>query len=133
MCWPVATETVILSVPSIIGINIDPCVSGSVAMISFEKKELVNVMGFPRSTYTLIPRPISAHKVAVLSLPILKVTVWCIVHTRDKLGVCEQVVNDLPGIAVPEFVLGVHPFRYRATIGTKPLVLSGIRSPWDVS
>ena len=32
--WPVAMETVVLSLPSIIGTNMDPCVSGSWVMMS---------------------------------------------------------------------------------------------------
>jgi hypothetical protein len=117
------------------GINIDPCVSGSVAMMSFEKMKKIGevVTGFAISTYTLIPSPISTHKVAVLSLPILKVTVRCVVDTRDELRVRKKVVNDFSGIAVPEFIFCVHPFQYWATIRTEPPVLSSIGSPWDMS
>ena len=82
------------------GTNIDPCVVGSIAMISY-KLVLVNVIYVRVPTYTLFPGPVSAHEVTVLPFLILEVTVWGVVDVRDKLGVCEDVVNDLPGVAVP--------------------------------
>ena len=57
MCWPVATEMVVLLVPSIIGINIDPHVSGSVAMISFEEKRISERHGFPEIHLHTDPMP----------------------------------------------------------------------------
>jgi len=82
------------------GTNIDPCVAGSIAMISY-KLVLANVMYVRVPTYTLFPGPVPAHKVAILPFLISEVTVWGVVDVRDKLGVREDIVNDLPGVAVP--------------------------------
>jgi len=82
------------------GTNMDPCVAGSVAMISY-KPLLVNLVHIPASTYTLFPSPVPTHEVTVLSFLILKVTVWSVVDAGSEFGVREDVVNDLPGVTVP--------------------------------
>ena len=114
------------------GTNIDPCVVGSAAMISY-KLTLADSLRVPASTHTLIPSPVTTHEVAIQTLPILKVAVWGVVNTRVKLGVCEDVVDNLPRVAVPELIFDRHPLRCRTILGTEPLVLGGVRFPWDVS
>jgi hypothetical protein len=42
-------------------------------------------------------------------------------------------VDDLSGIAVPDLVFGSHPLRCWAVIRTEPLVLRGVRPPWNVA
>jgi len=107
------------------GTNIDPCVAGSIAMISY-KLMLANVVYVRASTYTLFPGPVPAHKVAIPPFLILEVTVWGVVDVRDELRVREYIVNDLPGVAVPKLVLGVHPLWYWTTLGAEPLIAGGI-------
>jgi hypothetical protein len=84
-------------------------------------------------TYGLVPGPVATHKIAILSLPTLKVTVWAIINARGKLGVCEHVVDDLPRVTVPKVVVGLHPLWYRSTLGVQPLVLGSVGLPRDVS
>jgi hypothetical protein len=84
-------------------------------------------------THALVPSPVSAHEITILSFSILEVTVWSVVDTQGKLRVCKDVVDDLPGVAVPELVFGAHPLWYSATLRTEPLVLDSVRFPWDVS
>ena len=84
-------------------------------------------------TYTLLPGPVPTHKVVVLPFSTLKVFVWCIVETRGKLEVCEDMVKNFSGITIPDLVFGSHPLWYRTVIGTEPLVLGSIQFPGDVA
>ena len=84
-----------------------PCVAGSITMISC-KPLLVNSIYILASTYALVPGPVPAHKVLILSFLILKVAVWSIVDIRGKLRVCEDVVDDQPGVMIPYLVFGCH-------------------------
>lgn len=42
-------------------------------------------------------------------------------------------MDDLPGVAVPEVVFSLHPLRHWTGRRTEPLVLGGVRLPWDIS
>ena len=114
------------------GTNIHLCVAGSIAMISC-KPLLVNSIYILASTYTLVPGPVSAHKVLILSFLILKVAVWSIVDVGGKLRVCKDVVDDQPGVAIPYLVFGRHPPWDWTILRTDPLILSSVRFPWNLS
>lgn len=53
------------------------------------------------NTYTLVPGPVSTHKVVVLLVFVLEVAVRSVVNTRGELRVSEDIVDDLPGVTVP--------------------------------
>ena len=85
------------------------------------------------STYTLIPGPVPTHEITIPMFLVLEVTVWSIVDTRGKLGVCKEMVDDLSGVVVPELIFGLHPLWHRASRRAEPLVLGSVRPPWDIS
>ena len=110
---------------SIMGTNIHPCVAGSIAMI-FCKPLLVNSIYILTSMYILVPGPVSTYKVLILSFLILKVAVWSIVDVGGKLRVCEDIVDDKPGVTIPYLVFGRHPPWDWTILRTDPLILSSV-------
>jgi len=77
-------------------------------------------------TYALSPSPVPRHEVAISSFAILKLTVWNVVDVSSEIGVGKDVVDDLPRIAVPELVLGCHPFGRGSMLWIETLILNGI-------
>ena len=98
-----------------------------------ENKLLALIRCALSTTYTLLPCPVTTHEVRILLFPISKVPMWCVVNTRDKLRVCEDVVDDLSGVTIPDLILFPHPLWYGAVLRAKPLILCCVGSPWDVS
>jgi hypothetical protein len=42
-------------------------------------------------------------------------------------------VDDEPGVAIPESIVGCHPFRRWTTLRSKPLILGSVRLPRNIS
>lgn len=80
-------------------------------------------------TNTLPPSPVSRHEVAVLSLATHKLAIGDVVNPINKFRVREDVVDDLARVAIPDPILGSHPFRRRPILWTKAVVLGGVRLP----
>lgn len=72
------------------------------------------------------PRPVAGHKITVSAFAILKVTVGNIVDVVDQIRVCENVVDDLPRVSVPELVLRGHPLRGGPIVWAESIILDGI-------
>jgi hypothetical protein len=85
---------------------------------------------FMKCTYTLVPSPVTRHEVAVPPFPIHEITVWNVVNSIDQLRVFEDVVNNLPWIAVPELELGSHPLRCWCIFWAETTILGSVRFPW---
>ena len=107
-----ATETVVLSLPSTMGTNILLCVSGSSEIASWDSERHVNKRkGMCYMwTYHLVPRPVPRHEVQEhpIAFPI-----------EDSLGsVIELILEIFPGkdslsnlewVPVPNFVTRAFP------------------------
>jgi hypothetical protein len=80
----------------------------------------------PNNTYTLLPYPVSGHEIRVPVFVIFKLTVWDIVNGICQLGICKDIVDNLPRIAVPELVVDSHPLRSGAIFWVETVILDGI-------
>ena len=84
-------------------------------------------------TYALFPRPVSGHEVGVPAFLVIELAVWHVVDPPCKLWVCKDVADDLPGIVIPELVIGRHPLGGGPVLWAKPVVPYGIRFPGNMA
>ena len=115
-----------------IGTKNDPCISGSSEIRSLFGKVSMHVHHGRNCTYRLFPCPICRHEVAVTSAIVLKLTVRDVIDTVYKIRVCEDVVNNSPGVAVPQLVIIGHPLGDGPIIRTDTVETHGVRLPWHV-
>ena len=96
--WPVATETVILLLPKITGINNDLCVLGSLEMMSCAPYQSVQKFKCVNYTYCLLPRPISGYKMLKAMVIICTVLlIWQIAIFIKKLCKSKHILRSCLG------------------------------------
>lgn len=68
------------------------------------------------------PGPVSRHEITITPLVVLKLAVRNIVNAINQVRVGENVVDDVPRIAIPDLVIGRHPFRCGSVVRAETVV-----------
>lgn len=56
----------------------------------------------------------------------IELAVWYVVDTANQLGVSENIMDDLPRVAVPKLAFGCHPLGSRPVFWAEAIVLDRI-------
>ena len=115
-----------------IGTKNDLCISGLSEIRSLFGKVSTHVHHGRNFMYTLFPCPICRHEVAVTLAIVLKLTVRDVIDTIYKICVCEDVVNNFPGVVVPQLVIIDHPLGDGPIIRTDTAEMHSVRLPWHI-
>ena len=93
--WPVATETVVLSLPRTMGTNKAPCVEGSSEIISLIRTYLSHGAHQQINVHLLLfPSPISGHKVFISANTLIVILPkWCVVKGTMEVLICQHVLE----------------------------------------
>jgi hypothetical protein len=81
----------------------------------------------------LCPGPVSRHEVTITSLIVLKFAVRSVVDATGKVGVGKDIMDDLPGVTVPDLIIGGHPFRRGCVVWTEAIVSGSVGLPGYVA
>ncbi len=124
--WPVATDTVVLSLPRIIGQYTAPLVLGSALYISVYTCQwchtgLARKLTEHERTYTSTKCKVPWHEIAPAPLPwLIQTNVCCIINLPIKVPVFEHLCQYNMWIMVPHFPFIHLPTRTR--VGSLPIV-----------
>lgn len=100
---PVPTETVVLSLPRIMGTSIAPCVFGSSDIISWYQSGLRDLLTTNMKTHCFIPCPVSTHEILILTMVfIVKCSNWCCVKATLVVRVVYHIFHNEMWVTVTE-------------------------------
>ena len=128
-----ATETVVLSDPKIIGINIEPWVDGSSAMTSCQMRLETQQEHLVCETYRLSPCPVSGHYIAVPSLLAIKLLICHVVNVTINVRIGQDILDDLTRVPMPNIILHGLPLRDASCSGERTFVLEATVFPLNVA
>lgn len=83
--------------------------------------------------YALPPGPITRHKITVSSFVVLEIAVGDVIDAISQIRVCENIVDDLPRVMIPELIFGVHPLRCGCVFRAEAIVSSSVQLPGHLS
>jgi hypothetical protein len=131
--WPVTMETVVLLLPSIIGTNIDPCVSGSWAMMScIDYLWVIPARVKYIRTNCLFPNPVARHEIVKVMIIVCVILIeWWTVKFAVEVRISEHIMNKFSRIAKPNFKL-IHPW-WPFAVGNITIILHGEAFPWYIT
>ena len=108
------------------GMRDAPCVSRLLEIWSSSKGLDIQLLCWENGTCTLFPCPVHRHEVMVLSLTVLKLVVWNVVHVIHQVSISEEAMDEFAGVMIPELVIIGHPLGDGTILWTETIVVYGV-------